>query len=188
MTYFPAFIKLDGKKILIIGGGTIAREKLEKLLDFTTDITLLAKEVAPQTAFLIEKHGLPLLQRYYKKGDIEGFDIVIAAVDDMELQKELYEETRSYKCLYNAVDLPEYCDFIFPSYIKQGELTIAVSTSGASPAFAKQLRIYLQNLIPKNLNEFLQEMREYRKTLPKGKERMKMLEEKAKQYIEGWKK
>ena len=76
--------------------------------------------------------------------------------------------------------------FLFPSYIKKDNLTIAVSTSGASPAMAKHLRIYLQNLIPDSIGEFLQEMKDLRKTLPKGKERMKMLDEKAKNYIQQW--
>jgi precorrin-2 dehydrogenase/sirohydrochlorin ferrochelatase len=84
------------------------------------------------------------------------------------------------------VDSVDYCDFIFPSYIKKDDLTIAVSTSGASPAMAKHLRQYLQNLIPESIGEFLKEMRNLRKTLPKGKERMKMLDEKAKKYIEDW--
>ena len=184
MSYFPAFIKLENKKILIIGGGKIANEKLEKLLDFSNEITLISKQFNQDILQLIKQNNLTYIKEEYKKGFIKDFDIVIVAVDDISLQKEIYEESKNYKLLFNAVDLPKYCDFIFPSYIKQGDLTIAVSTSGASPAFAKQLRIYLQNILPKNLNDFLQEMREYRKTLPKGKERMKMLERKAKDYIE----
>ena len=188
MAYFPAFIQLKNKKVLVIGGGKIAQEKLEKLLDFTSDITLIAKEFSDACMELITRHSLTYHKKDYETGDIEGFALIIAAIDDIELQKSIYKETRSYNCLYNAVDVPELCDFIFPSYIKEGELIIAVSTSGASPAFAKQLRIYLQKLLPQNLDTFLKEMREYRKTLPKGKERMKLLEEKAKKFIEGWKK
>ncbi len=185
LAYFPAFIKLDNKKTLIVGGGKIAQEKLEKLLDFTSDITLLSKEFSPSIMELIQNSDLSFSKETYKEGMIEGFDIVIVAVDDIELQKRIYQESRSYNCLYNAVDVPEYCDFIFPSYIKDGDLTIAVSTSGASPAMAKQLRLFIQSMLPKDINSFLQEMRAYRKTLPKGKERMRLLEEKAKQYIKG---
>ncbi len=186
MAYFPAFIQLKNRKILIVGGGKIAKEKLEKLLEFTTDIRFISKEFEPTLLEMIQKHSLDYTRKNYEEGDAKEFGIVIAAVDDIQLQKRIHKETRKYNCLYNAVDVPELCDFIFPSFIKQGELTIAVSTSGASPAFAKQLRIYLQNLLPKNIDDFLQEMRAYRKTLPKGKERMKLLEEKAKQYIKGW--
>ncbi|NPA66924.1 MAG: bifunctional precorrin-2 dehydrogenase/sirohydrochlorin ferrochelatase [Epsilonproteobacteria bacterium] len=185
MAYFPAFIQLDHKKIIIIGGGVIAQEKLEKLLDFTSEITLLAKEFSDEILKLIKKHNLTYIHKEYKEGDIKEYGVVIVAVDDIELQKQIHKESRSYNCLLNVVDLPELCDFIFPSYIKDGDLTIAVSTSGASPAMAKQLRLFIQSILPKDINDFLQEMREYRKTLPKGIERMKMLEEKAKNYIQG---
>ena len=86
------------------------------------------------------------------------------------------------------MDSVDYCDFIFPSYIKKDDLTIAVSTSGASPAMAKHLRRYLERVIPDGIGDFLREMKSLRKTLPKGKERMKMLDEKAENYIKNWSK
>jgi len=187
MAYFPAFVKLDNKKILIVGGGLIAYEKLEHLLDFTSSISLIAKAFCDDMTALINENALHHDKRAYRRGDIKGFDIIIMAVDDLALQAEIYQESRQYRCLCNAVDSVDYCDFIFPSYIKKGDLTIAVSTSGASPALAKQLRIYLQKIIPDSISDFLVEMRSLRKSLPKGKERMRLLEEKAKKYIERFK-
>ncbi len=187
MAYFPAFVKLDNKKILIVGGGNIAYEKLEHLLDFTSSISLLARDFSDDMIALIEHHALEYDQRAYSTGDIKGFDIIIIAVDDLSLQAEIYEESRQYRSLCNAVDSVDYCDFIFPAYIKKGDLTIAVSTSGASPALAKQLRIYLQRIIPDSINEFLIEMKALRKSLPKGKERMLLLEDKAKKFVERFK-
>ncbi len=183
MAYFPAFIKLEDKKVLIIGGGNIAHEKLQHLLDFSSDIHIIAQEYSQKMLHLIHEHSLSFQERSYLKGDISGFDIIIIAVDNISLQAQIFEESRHFRCLCNAVDSVEYCDFIFPSYIKKGDLTIAISTSGASPALAKQLRIHLQKLIPDNITEFLAEMKGLRKTLPKGKERMQILEEKAKAYI-----
>lgn len=116
-------------------------------------------------------------------GDIKDFDIVIVATNSLELQKDIYNESREINCFFNCVDFPELCDFTFASYIKQGDLTLAISTSGNSPAVSKQLRIYLEKLIPKNISTFLNEMKEYRKAMPKGKERMKFLEQKAKEYF-----
>ena len=81
----------------------------------------------------------------------------------------------------------DYCDFIFPSYVKENDLTIAISTSGSSPAFAKHFKKYIKGLIPSNVSEFLQEMKALRVKLPKGKERMKMLDKKAEDYMQGWK-
>jgi len=186
MGYFPAFIKLDDKKILLVGGGNIAYEKLNHLLDFTKDITIIAEDFSAEMLEKIDVMHLKYDKRSYKEGDIAEYSIIIIAVDDIALQAAIFEESKRYKCLCNAVDSVDYCDFIFPSYIKKDDLTIAVSTSGASPALAKHFRRYLQELIPETIGSFLEEMRLLRKRLPKGKERMKMLDEKAKKYIESF--
>lgn len=182
-SYFPAFIKLDDKKVLLVGGGNIAYEKLTKLLDFTPNIQIIAPIISDNILELISLHKLEYSRREYEKSDINECSIVIVAVDDLNLQKEIFEESRELKCLCNAVDSVEYCDFIFPSYIKEDDLTIAISTSGASPAFAKHFKYYLKQKIPQNISHFLQEMKSLRNFYPKGKERMKMLDEKAKKFI-----
>jgi len=188
MSYFPAFFKLDNKKILIVGGGYIAYEKLDHLLDFTHDISVISPELSEEILNRIEKENLNFEKRKYEVGDIKEFAIVIVAVDDISLQAEIFKESKQYNCLCNSVDSVDYCDFIFPSYIKKDDLTIAISTSGASPAMAKHLKLYLKELIPDSISEFLKEMKGLRKTLPKGKERMKMLDEKAKKYMQSWSK
>jgi len=187
MSYFPAFLKLDKKKILIVGGGNIAYEKLLHLLDFTTEIDLIATEFSEEILNVIESNGLHYEKRSYQEGDIASYGIVIIAIDNIALQAAIYEESKAYKCLCNAVDSVDYCDFIFPSYIKKDDLTIAVSTSGASPAVAKYLRRYLQELIPESIGDFLREMKDLRRTLPKGKERMELLDKKAQAYIKNFK-
>ena len=183
MAYFPAFLQLESKRILLVGGGAIALEKLEKLLDFSKEITIIASEISEEIVRTAKDHCLTLLQRPYHKGDISGFDIVIVATDTIDLHKAIFEESRNSRILVNSVDDTRYCDFIFPSYIKRGDLTIAFSTSGASPAFAKHIRRYFQELIPENVDEFLEKMKQLRKELPKGKERMKKFDIMAKDFI-----
>ncbi len=183
MAYFPAFIKLDNLKILIIGGGNIASEKLGHMLDFTKDITVISPKLSATSRELIKKNSLFFINKIYEKDDIDGFAIVIVAVDDVSVQKSVYEEAKSKKILCNSVDSVDYCDFIFPSYIKDGDLTIAISTSGSSPALAKHLRKFLQKVMPKSIDDFLKQMKRYRESMPKGKERMEFLDKKAKDFF-----
>ena len=184
MAYFPAFIKLDNMDILIVGGGYIASEKLEHLLDFTKNIKVIAPVLSDYMQEMINKNNLTYENRIYQKSDINDFGIVIVAVDDIPLQEEIFNEAKLLpNCLINSVDSVKYCDFIFPSYVKKDDLTIAVSTSGSSPAMAKYLRKYLQDLIPDSIGKFLKQMKEYRKTMPKGKERMEFLDKKAQEYM-----
>jgi len=187
MAYFPAFLKFDEMDILIVGGGYIATEKVEKLLDFTNRLTIIAPELSPEMATYIEKNSLTYHDRVYKKGDINTFSVVIIAVDDIPLQAKIYQESRSIRCFCNAVDSVDYCDFIFPSYVKREKLTVAVSTSGTSPAFAKHFRKYLERTIPSGISTFLDEMKALRTTMPKGKERMQFLDKKAEDFINSWK-
>jgi len=186
MAYFPAFINFDDKKIVIIGGGVIAYEKLVHLLDFSTNIEIISKELSSDMQLLIDKYNLKYCLKEYEEGDIRGFDVIIAAVDNLDLQEKIYFESRNLNCLCNCVDLQKYCDFIFPSYIKKGDLTIAISTSGTSPAMAKHLKLFLNKIIPDSIVEFLIQMKEYRRTMPKGKDRMNFLDKKVKEYIKTW--
>jgi len=184
MSFFPAYFNLNNKKILLVGGGYIALEKLEKLVDFTKEITVISKLFSDDFSTFAKKHHIEMQERLYVKGDIEGFDIVVVATDTIPLHKEIFEESRSSRVLVNSVDDTAYCDFIFPSYVKRGDLTISISTSGASPALAKRLRAYIEKLIPSNMQIFLQEMKALRKTMPKGKERMKFFEDKTDMFME----
>ena len=184
MSYFPMFMDMRDLKVLVVGGGAIATEKLEKLTDFTKEITVIAKEVSPEAQQLIKDHCLTLYQRLYRSGDIQGYDIVIVATDTVDLHKEIYEEARPYRILVNSVDNTDYCDFIFPSYVQKGDLTIAFSTGGASPAFAKKIRQHFEQIIPDSVDAFLLKMKELRQTMPKGKERMARFEKLVEEYFE----
>jgi precorrin-2 dehydrogenase/sirohydrochlorin ferrochelatase len=184
VSFFPAYFNLNHKKILLIGGGDIALEKLEKLVDFTDAITVIAKVYSRNFSDFATKHQIEMQERLYQVGDIKGYDVVVVATDTVTLHRAIFEESRSSRILVNSVDDTAYCDFIFPSYIKKGDLTISVSTSGASPAMAKRLRSYLERVIPSNIESFLKEMKLLRKTLPKGEERMRLFEKKSDAFME----
>lgn len=177
------FMDMEELKVLVIGAGPIATEKLEKLIDFTTEITVIALKVEESALSLIEEHQLTLEQRAYQKGDIEGFDIVIVATNTVTLHKVVHEESRGSRILVNSVDNTAYCDFIFPSYVKKEDLTIAFSTGGASPAFAKHIRQHFEKIIPENVGAFLSKMRSLRVSMPKGKERMQYFDSLVGEYF-----
>ena len=183
MSFFPMYMDMQNLKVLVVGGGYIATEKLEKLVDFTKEITVITIAVEDEAKKLITLHGLTLNQRTYVTGDIDGFDIVIVATDTVELHKEIYEESRGSRILVNSVDNTDYCDFIFPSYVQKGDLTIAFSTGGTSPAFAKHIRRHFEKIIPDGVGEFLQKMKALRTEMPKGKERMKYFDELVETYF-----
>ena len=184
MSYFPMYMDMSGLKVLVVGGGAIACEKLEKLVEFTKDITVIAPLISADTHQLIKDNCLTLYQRVYHSGDIKGFDIVIVATDTIELHKSIYEESRGSRVLVNSVDDTAYCDFIFPSFIKRDDLVISFSTSGASPAFAKRIRRYFEDVIPHDISSFLAKMKQLRRQIPKGKERMEYFEKLVKEYFE----
>jgi precorrin-2 dehydrogenase/sirohydrochlorin ferrochelatase len=183
MAYFPMFYNLEDKKILVIGGGNIATQKLEKLVIFTKDITIITKELSLECHNLIKENCLTLYQRAYKKGDIDSFDIVIVATNNIKMHQEIFNESRAKNILVNSVDNTKYCDFIFPSFIKKGDLTVAISTSGASPAFAKHFKAKIESTIPDDIEDFLQKLKELRESMPKGKERMDYFEKLVIEYL-----
>ncbi len=183
MAYFPLYLDMNNLKVLLVGGSTIATEKLEKLLIFTKEITILSLRIDEHMSTLAKKHNLTLYQRAYKEGDMEGFDLVIVATDTVDLHKAIYEESRETRILVNSVDNTDYCDFIFPAFVQKGDLTIAISTGGASPAFAKRMRQHLDKIIPNSVGTFLKKMKEQRTTRAKGKERMKYFDAMVEKYF-----
>lgn len=182
--YLPVMLDMRKKKILLVGGGAIACEKLSRLVDCTDDITVVAAQCSPKMEEYIEQYALSAYRRAFEESDLDGMDIVIAAVDSLELQSEIFAKANERKILCNAVDLPAYCHFIFPSIIRRDDLIIAVSTSGASPAVAKHLKRFLEKLFPNDIGLFLTMMREKRNSLPKGKERMQILDKLASEYMQ----
>ena len=182
-SYFPLFISLKNRHFLIIGGGKIAHDKLKKLLEFTRNIRLISLEFSLEVLELVEKHSLVCERREYKSEDLEGVDFVVVAANDEIIHKKVYEDSRDFGVFVNSVDNQEFCDFIFPSIIKEENLTLAISTNGASPAISRYLKRFLNSKLPKNLNSFIKEMKDLRKSLPKGKDRMKLLDKKAREFF-----
>lgn len=173
MAYFPLFQDLANKKIIIFGGGKVALRKAEKLLPFGPEITVVAPRILPE----FEAMELKLLRREYRQSDVaDGLHCVIAACDDRDVNRQIYEECIQKSIPVNTVDDPALCTFLFPSLVKKGPLTVGISTSGASPTAAIWIREQLEEILPEETEEILLWLREQRErmksALPTEKKRI----------------
>ena len=148
MAYFPMFVQLKNKKCLVIGGGRIALRKIEVLKDFEADVTVIAPEMIPQIR-QIDK--IRRIFRTFMEEDFKEAELVVAATNDPKVNSEISKICMQRKIPVNAVDQKEDCSFIFPSYVKEGEVVAAFSSGGQSPMITQ----YLKEKIKPNLTEEL---------------------------------
>lgn len=140
MSYYPVFLEVAGRRCLVIGGGAVAEGKVAGLLAAGAEVTVVAPSVTGALAELIAAGRVRHEAREYREGDLEGFDLCFAATDDGAVNADVAAEARRRRVWLNAADDPAHCDFILPAVIRRGEVVIAVSTGGASPALARRLR------------------------------------------------
>lgn len=183
MPFFPAFIDLKDKKVLIVGGGKVATRKVKSILNFTKNVKIVSPKITAELKSLIENENLKWVKRKFKNTDLKGIDLVIVAVDDLKLQKRIFKICEKRKILCNSVDSIEYCNFIFPSLIIKGDLVIGISTSGKVPALSRALREKIEKCIPENVDKILEKLEEIRKSEEKGKERQEKLLKLARELI-----
>jgi precorrin-2 dehydrogenase/sirohydrochlorin ferrochelatase len=163
--FFPVFLNLKDKLCIVIGGGKVAERKVENLLIAQAKVKLISPEVTFKLKKLAEEGKIEWEKRVYKKGDLNSAWLVIAATDNPEIQKEVFKEAEEKHIFCNVVDVPELCSFIVPSTIRRGLLTIAISTSGVSPAVARRLRETLEEIIGEEYALYLKLMKDLRKQI-----------------------
>ena len=162
MGYFPFFIQLQDAPGLIVGGGTVALRKAEKLLPYGPSLTVVAPEIGPELAAL---PGLALEYRPFRPEDVEGMAFVIAAAGDRELNHRVARLCREKGVPVNVVDDREACSFLFPALVKRGELSVGISTGGSSPTAAVWLKEQIAALLPQGLEDILTWLEEQRPLL-----------------------
>jgi len=145
MQYVPIFLDVAGRECAVVGGGEIAARKVESLLEAGARVTVVSPRLSPALDEIVARGLAAHIARVYQRGDIRGCVLVYAATDDPKLHRELAAEARTLGIPLNVVDVPELCTFIAPAVVKRGALQIAISTAGASPAFAARLRRELQD-------------------------------------------
>lgn len=164
MGYFPFFIDIGDKEILVVGGGTVALRKIEKLLPFKPKITVIAPKICDEIFSLNVKTE----QRRFADDDIDGKFCVICATDDEEVNAHVYGLCRARGILINTVDDKEKCSFIFPALSGGEEVTVGISTSGKSPIYARFLRERIDDMLDGRTLETAEILGKYRPVIKRG--------------------
>lgn len=144
-TYYPILLNIQGRKCLVVGGGPVALRKVKALLEHGANVEIVSPTFCPKLNQLATDGAIRAIQRDYKSEDLQHTFIAIAATDDAKTNERVAAEARRRGVLVNVVDDPKNSDFIVPSYLKRGDVIIAVSTSGRSPALARKIRSELEN-------------------------------------------
>ena len=164
MAYFPFYTDISGKRCVIIGGGTVALRKVQIILGFGADVTVIAPKIC------YELEGLPV-ERIYRKfedSDLDGAYFAVYAADDKELSAHVHELCLKKHIMLNSVDDIDNCDFIFPAMVKKDNITISISTGATSPVFAKYLKTRIEELLDEHTLEVAALMTEYRNEIKKA--------------------
>ncbi|MBW1955012.1 MAG: bifunctional precorrin-2 dehydrogenase/sirohydrochlorin ferrochelatase [Deltaproteobacteria bacterium] len=167
MKYYPVYLDVKNKACLVVGGGEVGTRKVKTLLDCGARVTVVSLAVAPELFQLVRAGAVTLHRRTFRPGDLDGMFLVIGATDDPRLNLSVSREALGRNMLCNVADRPEACNFILPSIVNRGDLIIAVSTSGTSPAFAKTLRRELEQRFGPEHADFLSLMGQVRRKLLK---------------------
>ncbi len=190
MSLFPMFLKLTARPCVVVGAGSIAEGKIEGLLQAEAEVTVIAPEALPRVQAWAEAGEIVWHRRAYREGDLQGAFLAVAGTATAEVNRAVYAEANTAGVLCNAVDDPPFCDFYFPSIVKRGELQIAISTAGESPALAQRLRKELNAQLPRDLGEWLMELGRLRREVtavePIGEPRKLLLHELAQREVCGF--
>jgi len=165
MKYYPVNLNINGRNCLVVGGGGVASRKVKSLLDCGAKVTVVSPAFADALQHLSDHPCVRLVKRPYASDDLDGMFLVIGATDDMALNRRINADAESRQMLCNIADVPEVCNFILPSVIRQGDFMLTISTSGKSPAFAKHLRRQLQDAYGPEYARLLKLMGAIRKRL-----------------------
>lgn len=183
MSLLPVFLRLDGRKCLVVGAGTVALAKIESLRGAGAEITVVAPHANEAVRRLAQTRALVWHERVFRPSDLEGVFLVIAATNASEVNRTVHEEAGRRNVVCNAVDDPPNCDFYFGSVVKRGDLQVAISTAGESPALAQRLRREIDAQLPQDLGPWLAELgklrNDIRATMRPGEERNRLLHELA---------
>ena len=174
---YPVCLRLQGRPVLLVGGGSVAEGRALQLLEVGARPRVVAPEVTPTLRQLAREGRLAWAERPYAPGDVRGHAVVFTATDDMQVSRAVVEEARALGVWANAADIPELCDFTLPSIGRRGPILVAVSTGGQAPALARYLRQRLMEQVKPEHVRLARLTGWLRQRLPAGPARMRFLRE-----------
>jgi precorrin-2 dehydrogenase / sirohydrochlorin ferrochelatase len=165
MTLFPMFMKLEGRRCLVVGAGTIGEPKISSLIASGASTRVIALKATAAVAEWAREGSITWEVRAFNFADLDGVFMVIAATNSRELNAAIFNEARQRSILCNVVDDPEYCDFYYPAVVRRGDLQLAISTNGQSPALAQRIRRELEIQFGPEYGEWLKQLGKIRQEL-----------------------
>ena len=144
MSYYPIYLNMHGRRCLVIGGGVVAERKIAGLLEVGAKPTVISPAITDVIARWAKDHSIELIARRYQSSDLTEHEIAFVATDDGEVNAQVHSDGRRLGVWVNAADDPAHCDFILPSVLRRGDLTVAVSSGGTSPALSRTIREELE--------------------------------------------
>ena len=183
MPLFPAFIDLKDKMVVVVGGGRVATRKVERLLPFGPRIKVISPSITQELRELYLSKRITWKKRKFLLRDLKDAHMVIVAVDSIDLQRRVFSYCSRRGMLCNAVDSPQYCNFIFPALVVRGDLVVGISTSGKVPALSSILRQRIEESLPKKVEELLEEAHSLRSSMKKGEKRQRFVKEFLKEWL-----
>ena len=163
MSYYPVFLELDGKTALVVGGGRVAQRKVETLMEYGAIVHIVSRDLTDRLGELIQAGRIRLLGREFMEEHLAGVFLVFVATNNRSLNSKVSKSAREMGLLVNVADQPAHCNFIVPSIVRRGDLLVAVSTSGKSPALARKIREELEARFGPEYETFLTFMGRLRK-------------------------
>jgi precorrin-2 dehydrogenase/sirohydrochlorin ferrochelatase len=190
MDLFPIFLKIAARPCIVIGAGHLAESKIESLRAAHARVTVIAPSATEHITDLAAAGEIEWLQREYVEGDLTGNFIVVAATNVPAVNRAVFHEATAKNIICNAVDDPPFCDFYFPSVVRRGDLQIAISTAGASPALAQRLRKEINAQLPLDAGDWLTDLGNLRREVvaaePLNEERKWLLHQLAQRDVCGY--
>lgn len=165
MGYYPALLDLEGRPVLVVGGGQVAARKIAALVEAGAKVRVVAPKLAPETREVCEQSGVAVESREFAPKDVAGAWLVVSATDIEKVNRAVADAAEEAGVFVNVVDVQPLCSFIVPASVRRGELILAVSTSGASPAAARRLRQRLEKEFGPQWEPYLDLMRAVRARL-----------------------